>query len=111
MAPLTQSLVRVPAFRFPAAALGVRFLKYIAFLLFLINVRSWPLSWHLRVFRPVIILRIRFQLLRLSLLFKPRQVKQRVKAKWLGGLSPVGKNPLDLTVSWNSWASECPISS
>ncbi|EED84659.1 predicted protein [Postia placenta Mad-698-R] len=87
------------------ASLGVRLLKYTACLVFLVNLRSWPLSWHFRVFSPLIALRLRLHLLRLRLLFKPRHVKQRAKAQWLAALSPVGKSPFDVTVAWKGWAS------
>ncbi|EED84611.1 predicted protein [Postia placenta Mad-698-R] len=87
------------------ASLGVRLLKYTACLVFLVNLRSWPLSWHLRVFSPLIALRLRLHLLRLRLLFKPRHVEQRAKAQWLAALSLVGKSPFDVTVAWKGWAS------
>lgn len=123
MAPLTRNLVRGPASRLPIASLGFRFLKYMIFLLFLVNFRSWPLVWHskflvssqfrlltqilVRVFRPVVVLRFQYILLRLRLTLKPRHVKQKALVKWNESLSPIGKNPLDYEVSYSTWASEC----
>ncbi|PCH42824.1 hypothetical protein WOLCODRAFT_138078 [Wolfiporia cocos MD-104 SS10] len=105
MAPIADKLAVIPAMRYPVTAAGVRFIKFLALLLFLVNIRSWPLAWHIRVFHPATVLRFRFLLLRLSLIFKPRNVRQRIRAQWLGALSPVGQNPLDLVETWKGWAS------
>ncbi|KZT67856.1 hypothetical protein DAEQUDRAFT_728628 [Daedalea quercina L-15889] len=100
-----RSLARVPTPRFSAGSLGQNLLRYAIVLLLLVNARSWPFTWHFRVFRPVISLRFQWYLLQLRLLFKSKRVKQRVKAKWLGDLCPVGLDPLELVHTWKSWAS------
>lgn len=42
-----KSLARVPAIpRLSGGSLGYSVLKYVALLLFLVNIRSWPLTWH-----------------------------------------------------------------
>ncbi|KAF9816981.1 hypothetical protein IEO21_03746 [Rhodonia placenta] len=104
MAPLTRRLPQFPILRLSFGSFSSRFLKYIVFLLFLVNIRSWPLSWHFRIFQPIFALRLRLQLYRLSVLWKPKYVRDRAKARWLCALSPVGENPLNFTVAWRGWA-------
>ena len=49
-------------------------------------------------------LRLRWYILQLRLLLKPKQVKRNVKAKWLGDLRPVGLDPLEFVHVWKNWA-------
>ncbi|TFY68123.1 hypothetical protein EVJ58_g1217 [Rhodofomes roseus] len=100
-----RSLARLPTFRVSVGSLSFSLLKYVAVLLFLVNARSWPLTWHFRVFRPVMSLRLRWYMLQLRLLLKPKQVKRREKAKWLQELCPVGQDPLEFVYTWKGWAS------
>ncbi|KZT05050.1 uncharacterized protein LAESUDRAFT_727305 [Laetiporus sulphureus 93-53] len=104
LAPYIRSLSDT-IFTSRVTAIGVRLLKYVLVAIILANARSWPFMWHIRVFHPVTMIRLRFQLLRLSLIFKPRKVRQEIKANWLHDLSPVGKHPLELTDSYKTWAS------
>lgn len=41
-----KSLVRMPLPRLSGGSLGYSVLKYAALLLFLVNIRSWPVMWH-----------------------------------------------------------------
>ncbi|GLB45721.1 putative thioesterase-like superfamily protein [Lyophyllum shimeji] len=79
--------------------------KFAVFLLFLVNVRSWPFAWHIRVFRPVTGIYIQLALLRLRLLFKSRAARLREIDQWRDSLCPVGADPFNYQVKYNSWAS------
>ncbi|KAF4585082.1 hypothetical protein EYR40_001918 [Pleurotus pulmonarius] len=81
------------------------FAKYLLYLLVLLNIRSFPLAWHVRVFQPVTNLRIKYRLFRLSLLFKSKQLKDKADADWWDSVSPIGCNPLQDTVTYTSWSS------
>lgn len=59
-----------------------------------------------RVFRPLMYLRLQYYLLRLRIIFKPRIVKQVEVQKWLESLAPIGLNPLEATTTYHTWASE-----
>ncbi|TFK37231.1 hypothetical protein BDQ12DRAFT_667169 [Crucibulum laeve] len=79
--------------------------KYLAVLLVLANVRSIPLAWHFRVFRPVFAIRIRYRLLRWSIMFKPKKVQDVAEDRWLDSITPIGANPFTMVVPYRSWAS------
>ncbi|KAG1824350.1 uncharacterized protein BJ212DRAFT_1260911 [Suillus subaureus] len=70
--------------------------KYIFFVLLLINFRSLPFAWHIRVFLPVLRLRLQYYLLRLRILFRPKEVRAKILADWGEGLCPIGANPFEL---------------
>ncbi|RPD61061.1 hypothetical protein L226DRAFT_486149 [Lentinus tigrinus ALCF2SS1-7] len=78
--------------------------KYFVLLLFLIQVRSWPLVWHWVVWRPVFAIRGRYLVHRLSNIFSSAQVRRQKNLEWLEGLSKVGSNPFDLQVTYRTWA-------
>ncbi|KAH7920206.1 hypothetical protein BV22DRAFT_1122897 [Leucogyrophana mollusca] len=78
--------------------------KYLLYLLVLVNVRSFPFAWHIRVFLPVITLRIKYYLFRLSLLFTPKAVRTKLITEWAEALCPVGTNPFEMTIVHKSWA-------
>ncbi|THH16514.1 hypothetical protein EW146_g4133 [Bondarzewia mesenterica] len=78
--------------------------KYLAFLLLVVNSRSWPLNWHVRTFLPVLDLQFRFFLFRLRSLVhssKKREIEQR---DWLERLSPIGNDPFAVTTTYRTWA-------
>ena len=119
-----KSLIRVPFPRLSGGSLGYNVLRYAALLLFLVNIRSWPMMWHseyssialsgcfltclqARVFFPVLMLRLRWYMLQLRLLFKSKQVKRSAKAKWLGELRPIGLDPFEFVHVWKNWACRC----
>lgn len=110
-----------------------KFLKYCVLFLFLVQVRSWPLAWHCEslfavpayatltrlvrrsplrplppvyVWRPVFVLRGKYYLHRLSLLFASPSVRKQRNAQWLEQLSPIGRNPLEFQVTYKTWAGE-----
>ncbi|KAI0749601.1 hypothetical protein C8Q80DRAFT_1232236 [Daedaleopsis nitida] len=81
-----------------------RILKYCVYLLFLLQIRSWPLLWHFVVWRPVFALRGRYLLHRLSHIFSSPAVRRQKNMEWLEDLSNVGMNPFDLQVVYKTWA-------
>lgn len=60
-----------------------------------------------RVFRFAYLLRMRHKLVMLCAMFKSPAQKLLVEDQWLATISPIGKNPLTMTVPYRSWASEC----
>ncbi|KAI6143375.1 hypothetical protein BKA82DRAFT_4185482 [Pisolithus tinctorius] len=81
------------------------YLRLCVFLVFLVNAGSWPFVWHIRVFWPIIVARIRFLLLRASLLFKSPSERNRIIAERVEALCPVGSNPFELVTTYRRWAS------
>ncbi|KAG1903296.1 uncharacterized protein F5891DRAFT_1018610 [Suillus fuscotomentosus] len=79
--------------------------KYIFLVLLLINLRSLPFAWHIRVFLPVLRLRLQYYLLRLRILFKSKELKAKILADWGEGLCPVGTNPFELVTIHHGWTS------
>ncbi|KAF5378479.1 hypothetical protein D9615_007086 [Tricholomella constricta] len=79
--------------------------KYLLCLLFLINVRSWPLMWHFRVFRPVFRIRLEHKLLQWRTMFMSRARKIQAEDEWLDSISPVGADPMSFSIKYNTWAS------
>jgi len=96
--------------------------KLLVFLLFLLNIRSWPLVWHcksqssllihihsrsqVRVFREVFAIRIRHTLIRAQMLFLSPMAGLELEDNWLESISPIGANPFEMAVHYRSWASE-----
>ena len=115
------------AYASPAAALSLRLLprlaKVIAYLLLILNFRSLPFGWHSMlipcilatrfllffyptavVFWPVIKVRWHAWCARIRTLSLSSAVRDAAACKYLDGLSPVGQNPLNLTVVTKAWA-------
>ncbi|KAG5729440.1 hypothetical protein E4T56_gene6141 [Termitomyces sp. T112] len=80
-------------------------IKYLILLLFLANIRSWPLAWHFRVFRPVFYLRFQYSLVRLRNIFKSKSTKIQAEDEWLDSISPIGGDPLNYFIRYNTRAS------
>jgi hypothetical protein len=100
--------------------------KVLLVLLLILNARSWPMMWHcafvspvssylfaerfnhvtVRVFRPVLWLRLQDMLLRLRGLFMSRRRKMLMRDKWGDSISPVGQHPIETIVPYKTWASE-----
>lgn len=80
--------------------------KYTFFLLLLLNARSLPLAWHIRVFRPVFAIKLRRHWLSLRTALMSRQRKEIEEDVWLDRLCPVGQDPFETVVTYTSWASE-----
>ncbi|EPQ57428.1 hypothetical protein GLOTRDRAFT_58778 [Gloeophyllum trabeum ATCC 11539] len=87
-------------------ALVPQTLKGLFWVLILVNIRAFPLSWHFRVFRPVFALRLRYLWMRvkLRLSLKPSKVRKLEMDNWYGSLAPVGADPFDMTITYNAWA-------
>lgn len=83
-----------------------KIVKYVFYLLLLLNTRSLPLAWHIRVFRPVFAIKLRHRWLKLRTALMSRQQKETEEDIWLDRLCPVGQDPFDTVVSYTSWASE-----
>ncbi|RDB18170.1 hypothetical protein Hypma_000487 [Hypsizygus marmoreus] len=79
--------------------------KYLLFLVLLINVRSWPLAWHFRVFRPVFRVRIQHKLMKWRTMFKSPAGQIAAEEEWFDSISPIGADPFNYTVKYNSRAS------
>ncbi|KAG5646226.1 hypothetical protein DXG03_004052 [Asterophora parasitica] len=79
--------------------------KYLLFLLFLVNVRSWPLAWHIRVFRPVFRIKLEHKLLQWRTMLMSRTRKIQAEDEWLDSITAVGMDPFNFPVTYNSWAS------
>jgi hypothetical protein len=80
--------------------------KYVFFLLLLLNVRSLPLAWHIRVFRPVFAIKLRHRWLNLRTALMSRQQKEIEEDLWMDRLCPVGQDPFKTLVTYTSSASE-----
>ncbi|KAF8957170.1 hypothetical protein BDZ97DRAFT_1847636 [Flammula alnicola] len=82
-----------------------KFGKLLVCLLFLVNIRSWPLVWHFRVFRTFFLRRFQYRWVMLRGLFKSREQKLLLEDRWLDSITPVGANPFTMVVPFTSWAS------
>ncbi|KIK79910.1 hypothetical protein PAXRUDRAFT_160004 [Paxillus rubicundulus Ve08.2h10] len=76
-------------------------------LILLINIRSFPLLWHVRVFLPLAIVRCKYHFIfyKHLLSFKPAAARHHAAVIQLESLCPVGANPFTFTVLCKSWAS------
>lgn len=115
------------AYASPAAALSLRLLpriaKIIAYLVLILNFRSLPFGWHSMlmfcifatrfsffsyptaiIFWPVIKIRWHAWCARMRTLSLSSAVRDAAASKYLDTLSPVGQNPLNLTVVTKGWA-------
>ncbi|KAI0325446.1 hypothetical protein GY45DRAFT_1356733 [Cubamyces sp. BRFM 1775] len=81
-----------------------RLAKYLVFLLFLVQIRSWPFTWHYRVWHPVFVLRGKFLAHRLANMFRSPEVRRQKNLEWLENLSNVGRNPFDMVTVYTNWA-------
>lgn len=88
--PLFSKFSRIAARVFPSLSKAAFY--FIAFLVF-VNVNSFPFVWHYKIFRHVWIIKIKYQLYRLTLIGKPRETKERLETAWLERLIPVGSEP------------------
>ncbi|KAJ3571327.1 hypothetical protein NP233_g3829 [Leucocoprinus birnbaumii] len=69
--------------------------KWLVLLLFLINAKSWPLMWHIRVFRPVFRIRAEYHLLLWRTMFCSKTAQDKRIDQWLDARSPIGEDPFD----------------
>ncbi|KAF6756163.1 hypothetical protein DFP72DRAFT_894752 [Ephemerocybe angulata] len=80
-------------------------LKYLAALVFILNIRSWPLGWHFRIFRPAIMRRLQHRILKLRTMFYSQDRQARLEDEWYDSISPIGSNPMDTVILYKAWAS------
>ncbi|KAJ7167211.1 hypothetical protein C8R43DRAFT_984511, partial [Mycena crocata] len=71
----------------------------------LLNCRSWPFVWNVRVFLPVAKYFVASWFFNLNLLFHSRKRREVMKRERNARQSRLGKNPLEATTSYKSWAS------
>ncbi|KAF9447386.1 hypothetical protein P691DRAFT_706877 [Macrolepiota fuliginosa MF-IS2] len=69
--------------------------KWLVILLFVVNAKSWPLMWHIRVFRPVFRIWFQHRLLLWRTMFCSRPVREKRIDEWLDSVSPIGEGPFD----------------
>lgn len=98
--------------------------KYLVVLLFLVQIRSWPFTWHCeslhpflssattylgpgRVWSPVFALRGRFLLHKCSNLLRSPATRKVKNLEWLEEFSPIGANPFEKQFTYKMWAGEC----
>ncbi|KAI9445859.1 hypothetical protein BJY52DRAFT_1127893 [Lactarius psammicola] len=94
----------------PAAALSLSlsalpsFAKSIALLLLILNVRSLPLVWHLKVFWPLTRLWWLARRARIRMPFFSSSTSKNDAHKFRDDLVPIGQNPLDRILVTKAWA-------
>ncbi|KAF7362518.1 hypothetical protein MVEN_00599600 [Mycena venus] len=65
---------------------------------------SIPFSWHFRLFRPLVFLKIRLLLFKAELLLYPKDKRSEIEQMWLESLYPLGVEPFDREVVYKTWA-------
>ncbi|KAJ7595317.1 hypothetical protein C8J56DRAFT_922086 [Mycena floridula] len=82
-------------------------LLWIFYFVLLLNARSLPLAWHVKVWTPVFRIRIRYRLMRwkLYLFLKSSAERKRATEEWFDSITPIGQNPFESVVTYRSWAS------
>ncbi|OJA19425.1 hypothetical protein AZE42_02279 [Rhizopogon vesiculosus] len=78
--------------------------KLIFLVMLLVNFRSLPFAWHIRVFLPVLRLRLQYYLLRFRIMLKPKEIKAKILTDWGEALCPIGANPFELVTVQHGWA-------
>ncbi|KAH9847502.1 hypothetical protein C2E23DRAFT_495197 [Lenzites betulinus] len=81
-----------------------RLTKYSVLLLFLIQIRSWPLTWHYRVWHPVFRTWAVFLTQIFPNLLRSASERKKKNLAFLEGRSCVGMNPFELETSYKIWA-------
>ncbi|KAG0708710.1 hypothetical protein DFH29DRAFT_891685 [Suillus ampliporus] len=77
--------------------------KYVFLVLLLVNCRSLPFAWHIRVFLPLLRLRLQYYILRLRIMFKSKKVRAKILTDWGETLCPIGANPFELVAVQHGW--------
>ncbi|KAF9017436.1 hypothetical protein BDZ89DRAFT_1074821, partial [Hymenopellis radicata] len=73
--------------------------------LVLINIKSFPLSWHFRTLLPILRFVLLKRLHRLSLIFRSKKAKKARIQTWWHERSPGGRSPFEVGFVYRSWAS------
>ncbi|KAI0833654.1 hypothetical protein BC628DRAFT_1406623 [Trametes gibbosa] len=81
-----------------------RLAKYFVLFLFLVQIRSWPLAWHYRIWHPIFGLRGRFLVQRLANLLRSSSERRKKNLEYLEGFSNIGVNPFEKEISYKIWA-------
>ncbi|KAJ7641545.1 hypothetical protein FB45DRAFT_825836 [Roridomyces roridus] len=79
-------------------------LKWAAVALVLLNCRSFPLSWTVRVWLSVLKYFVRSWLFKFTLLFRSASRVEIMKRERHTSISRLGRNPFNATTSYASWA-------
>ncbi|KAJ7429803.1 hypothetical protein B0H11DRAFT_2211868 [Mycena galericulata] len=79
--------------------------KYLVLLLFVLNVGSWPLVWHFRVFAAVIKVRTQLAFLRLTHTFSSKKRTDAAFDAWFEARLPIGQHPFRTRWYYTSWVS------
>ncbi|KAJ7469181.1 hypothetical protein FB451DRAFT_1255982 [Mycena latifolia] len=79
--------------------------KALAALLFLLNVGSWPLVWHFRVFSSVIEAHVAFRLTWLRHLLSSKEKRAAALEAWHEARMPIGAHPFRKVWTYASWVS------
>ncbi|KIK91758.1 hypothetical protein PAXRUDRAFT_830552 [Paxillus rubicundulus Ve08.2h10] len=79
-------------------------IRYVAYLVLLVNAGSLPFVWHIRVFWPLLASRIEYGL-RSRFIFIPKAKRARAVIAWAEGQSPVGTTPFEAVTVYRTWAS------
>ncbi|KAG2153265.1 hypothetical protein DEU56DRAFT_475486 [Suillus clintonianus] len=78
--------------------------KKIFLILLMVNCRSLPFAWHIRIFLPFLRLHLQYYLLGLRNMFKPKKVRAKILDDWSEALCPIGTNPFELVTVQHGWA-------
>ncbi|KAJ3872271.1 hypothetical protein F5051DRAFT_456670 [Lentinula edodes] len=78
--------------------------KWVLIAIALLNCRSWPLIWNVRVFLPVAKYFLASWIFNLNLLFVSRKHGDALRQERKSRMSCLGRNPLEITTSYHSWA-------
>jgi len=57
-----------------------------------------------RVFAPVVRIRLRHKMVQWRTIFQPRRAQIIAEDRWLDSISPVGADPFNFTIPYTSWA-------
>ncbi|KAF8837537.1 hypothetical protein BDN67DRAFT_972879 [Paxillus ammoniavirescens] len=79
-------------------------LRYIAYIVLLVNAGSLPFVWHIRVFWPLLARNIEHEL-RSRFIFIPKAERVRAVTAWAEGHSRVGATPFEGVTVYKTWAS------
>ncbi|EJD06307.1 uncharacterized protein FOMMEDRAFT_16925 [Fomitiporia mediterranea MF3/22] len=72
-------------------------LRLLFLIVLILNCRSLPFVWHLRVFRPVLYIRLKRWFLSFS--------SKKTQEAWFDSLCPIGRSPFELKSVYTTWAS------
>ncbi|KAG2006297.1 hypothetical protein CC2G_002621 [Coprinopsis cinerea AmutBmut pab1-1] len=104
LSPLLEQLSKVSAlFNFNPAM--VKLLKAVVFVVFVLNIRSWPLVWHVRIWRWAILKRLDYRLFRIRTVLHSKEKRGRLEDKWVENSIALGARPFKYTSSYHTYAS------